>query len=260
MCGDDVDVRTFLKTHAPEGKKSDANIDEVFDRVEFPADQRTSTVNSLSGGWKMRMSVAVSILNEPELLLLDEPTNHLDRDAVIWLTNHLLSLEGVTLGVVSHDYDFIDEVCTDITHYDNGNDLTAPCKFVYYPMTFSQFQRLKPEIAAGLPRVEKGVAVAAEVLAENAESESASSVRAACLIRQPARAPRACLTRRLSVSCGAAPVVRAVDPRDVPQPVGCRVHWLHVVQIGRQNVEGARAAARTEYADVCCEANPLDCR
>ena len=52
----------------------------------------------------------------------------------------------MTIAVVSHDYDFIDAVCTDVTHYDNGGDLGKPCKFVYYPMTFSKFQRLKPEI------------------------------------------------------------------------------------------------------------------
>ena len=61
----------------------------------FPDDLKDTYVNSLSGGWKMRMSIAISILHEPELLLLDEPTNHLDRDAIEWLEKHLLSLEGV---------------------------------------------------------------------------------------------------------------------------------------------------------------------
>ncbi|EOD20147.1 hypothetical protein EMIHUDRAFT_117742 [Emiliania huxleyi CCMP1516] len=47
-------------------------------------------------------------------------------------------------------------VCTDVTHYDNGGQLGKPCRFVYYPMTFSEFQKLKPEIAAGLPRIDSG--------------------------------------------------------------------------------------------------------
>ena len=79
-------------------------------QVQFPKDERDSEVNSLAGGWKMKLSVAVSILHEPELLLLDEPTNHLDTEAIDWLKRHLLSLKGVTMAVVSHDYDFIDEV------------------------------------------------------------------------------------------------------------------------------------------------------
>uniref|UniRef100_A0A0D3I427 ABC transporter domain-containing protein n=1 Tax=Emiliania huxleyi (strain CCMP1516) TaxID=280463 RepID=A0A0D3I427_EMIH1 len=47
-------------------------------------------------------------------------------------------------------------MCTDVTHYDNGGQLGKPCRFVYYPMTFSEFQKLKPEIAAGLPRIDSG--------------------------------------------------------------------------------------------------------
>lgn len=154
LCDDGVDVRSFLKMKAPEGRKEGAIVEAVLSEVNFPDEFKATYVNSLSGGWKMRMSVAISMMHQPELLLLDEPTNHLDREAVDWLTNHLLNLKGVTIAVVSHDYDFIDAVCTDITHYDNGGQLGKPCKFVYYPMTFSEFQHLKPEVAAGLPRVD----------------------------------------------------------------------------------------------------------
>ena len=127
-------------------------------------------VNSLSVGFKMKLSVAISILHEPELLLLDEPTNHCDPQAIEWLANHLRTLEGVTMGIVSHDYDFIDAVCTDVTHYDNNGVLGTPCKFNYYPMTFSQFQALKPEIAAGLPRSDGAPMGAAK--SEATESEA----------------------------------------------------------------------------------------
>jgi len=158
VCDDGIDVRQYLMMKAPEHLETEAKkaakIDEILEQVEFPVAERTSFVNSLSGGWKMRLSVALSILHEPELLLLDEPTNHLDPGAVAWLTNHLLSLEGVTMAIVSHEYDFIDDVCTDVTHYDNNGQLGKPCKFVYYPMTFKQFQKLKPEIAAGLPQAD----------------------------------------------------------------------------------------------------------
>jgi len=175
-CEEGILVRDFLKTEAPEDKRGKEAIEAILDRVQFPAEFRDTTVTSLSGGWKMRMLVAISILHEPQLLLLDEPTNHLDRDAIDWLVAHLKSLTGVTMAVVSHDYDFIDEVCSDVTHYDNGGELGKPCKFVYYPMTFKEFQILKPEIAAGLPQVDKGVASTADVQAANKTPSEVSAV------------------------------------------------------------------------------------
>eukprot|EP00308_Calcidiscus_leptoporus_P024138 CAMPEP_0119354166 /NCGR_PEP_ID=MMETSP1334-20130426/3204_1 /TAXON_ID=127549 /ORGANISM="Calcidiscus leptoporus, Strain RCC1130" /LENGTH=1441 /DNA_ID=CAMNT_0007367649 /DNA_START=67 /DNA_END=4392 /DNA_ORIENTATION=- len=175
LCDDGIDVRSFLTDLAPADKKDEATIEGVLERVQFPEEFKTTYVNSLSGGWKMRMSVAISILHDPELLLLDEPTNHLDREAIDWLTRHLLSLEGVTIAVVSHDYDFIDEVCTDITHYDNGGELGKPCRFVYYPTSFKGFQRLKPEIAAGLPHADKMPSAAPSVVASEAGSEAGGS-------------------------------------------------------------------------------------
>ena len=134
----------------------------------------------------------------------------------------------MTIAVVSHDYDFIDAVCTDVTHYDNGGDLGKPCKFVYYPMTFSEFQRLKPEIAAGLPHADKGVATAAQVVGENktpSESDASSekgmgsrssSVRAPGRASDPRRLPRA----------RAAPMQQLTPPAPLPLQVGSGMDGL----------------------------------
>lgn len=59
----------------------------------------------------------------------------------------------MTIAVVSHDYDFLSKVVTDVVHYDNGGVPEAPCRLEYYPMGFEAFQKLKPEIASGLPKV-----------------------------------------------------------------------------------------------------------
>ena len=53
------------------------------------------------------------------LNLQDEPTNHLDVGAVAWLTGYLKQQE-TTMVVVSHDYDFLSDVATDIIYFDNG--------------------------------------------------------------------------------------------------------------------------------------------
>ena len=176
VCDDGINVKAFLKMHAPEKKSDEKSIAEVLSYVDFPEAEKDSEVNSLSVSFRMKLSVAISILHEPELLLLDEPTNHCDPTAIAWLATHLSSLEGVTMAVVSHDYDFIDRVCTDVTHYDNNGVLGTPCHFNYYPMTFGQFQKFKPEIAAGLPRHDGAPVGGSEASgSEKAPSEKAAS-------------------------------------------------------------------------------------
>ncbi|KAI1849318.1 hypothetical protein JX266_004813 [Neoarthrinium moseri] len=74
-------------------------------------------VSSLSGGWKMRTSLAAALLQDCDILILDEPTNFLDLFGIMWLQQHLTALadtpEPPTLVLVSHDRDFI-SLCTDL--------------------------------------------------------------------------------------------------------------------------------------------------
>ena len=88
-----------------------------------------------------------------------------------------MGLEGVTILLVSHDYDFLDEVATDIAHYDNGGKAGNPCRLVYYRTGFKGFQKLKPEIVAGLPTAAKTMgAVGGGASESESESESDGSL------------------------------------------------------------------------------------
>lgn len=52
--------------------------------LQFTEELLQTPTASLSGGWRMRVSLASALFAQPELLLLDEPTNHLDFPAVTW--------------------------------------------------------------------------------------------------------------------------------------------------------------------------------
>ena len=68
-------------------------------------------VDSLSGGWRKRLSIACALALEPDCVLLDEPTNHLDIESILWLENYLDSLR-CALVFVSHDRYFIERLAT----------------------------------------------------------------------------------------------------------------------------------------------------
>jgi elongation factor 3 len=95
-------------------------------------------VSSLSGGWKMKLALVRAILMDAQVLLMDEPTNHLDTASVAWLTEHLQGLKDVTMMIVSHDTQFLDDVVTDILHYEQQ-------KLVPYHGSLSHFVSLHPE-------------------------------------------------------------------------------------------------------------------
>ena len=76
--------------------------------------------SDLSGGEKMRVSLARLIVDRPDILLLDEPTNHLDMEAVEWLENYLSSYGGAVF-VITHDRHFIDQVANRVIELDGGH-------------------------------------------------------------------------------------------------------------------------------------------
>jgi ATP-binding cassette subfamily F protein 3 len=66
-------------------------------------------IESLSGGWIMRASLARILLSAPDLILLDEPTNHLDLESLLWLEDYLTGVTSALL-IISHDRVFLNRV------------------------------------------------------------------------------------------------------------------------------------------------------
>ncbi len=85
----------------------------------FRVDELEQPVDSFSGGWRMRLQLARTLICPSDLLLLDEPTNHLDLDALVWLESWLKRYSG-TLLVISHDREFLDAVCSTTVHLEGG--------------------------------------------------------------------------------------------------------------------------------------------
>jgi ATP-binding cassette subfamily F protein 1 len=85
----------------------------ILSGLQFTEEMKLKATKDFSGGWRMRISLARALFRRPTLLLLDEPTNHLDLNAVIWLDTYLTKWKN-TLLIVSHDQDFMNNVCTDI--------------------------------------------------------------------------------------------------------------------------------------------------
>ena len=104
------------KIEAADGWKFQHKIESMLKRFGLFADQR---MKDLSGGWRRRVLLAKSLINEPDLLLLDEPTNHLDIETIKWLEARLQEFRG-SLLFVSHDRAFIKALASNIIELDRG--------------------------------------------------------------------------------------------------------------------------------------------
>jgi lipooligosaccharide transport system ATP-binding protein len=85
-------------------------------------DKADDQVDVLSGGMRRRLTIARSLINEPDLLLLDEPTTGLDPQArhVLWDRLYRLKQEGVTLILTTHYMDEAEQLCDRLVVMDHG--------------------------------------------------------------------------------------------------------------------------------------------
>ena len=112
-------------------------IAETLQGLGFTPDQFERPAETLSGGERTRMALALVLLQQPDLLLLDEPTNHLDIQAIEWLEDHLQRFPGAVVAI-SHDRRFLDRMATHTWDLDFG-------ALEEYPGNYSRFLSLKAE-------------------------------------------------------------------------------------------------------------------
>merc|ERR1719199_1927034 len=112
---------------------------ELLHGLGFTKQMMNKHTKDMSGGWRMRVSLAQALFVEPTLLLLDEPTNHLDLGACVWLEEYLKKYPN-TLLFTSHSEDFMNGVCTNIMQ------LTEKGTLVVWGGNYDQYMKTRTEI------------------------------------------------------------------------------------------------------------------
>lgn len=94
---------------------------ELLEFVQL-AERAGERVDPLSGGMKRRLTIARSLMSEPDLLLLDEPTTGLDPQArhILWDRLYRLKQRGVTLVLTTHYMDEAEQLCDRLVVMDGG--------------------------------------------------------------------------------------------------------------------------------------------
>ena len=138
--------KQIVITHIIESTgKSKEECVAKLQELEFTEDHLNGSIGALSGGWQMKMRLVRAVLMEPDIFLLDEPTNHLSHSAVQWITDYLQNLTYQTVLTVSHDTTFLENIATDVIHYEQ-RDVWGPYrKLVHYKGKMSEFVQKQPQ-------------------------------------------------------------------------------------------------------------------
>ena len=120
-----------------DGYTANTRASQLLAGLGFSSNDEHRASSEFSGGWQMRLNLAKALMCRSDLLLLDEPTNHLDLDTIIWLESWLRNYRG-TLLLISHDRDFLNNICTHIAHLEQQN-------IQLYTGNYSAFERIRAE-------------------------------------------------------------------------------------------------------------------
>jgi ATP-binding cassette subfamily F protein 3 len=113
------------------GYSLDHRAREILTGLGFHPSELERPIESLSGGWKMRVALAKILLLQPDVLLMDEPTNHLDVESILWLELWLAEFEGVLL-MTSHDREFMNRIVKKVIAIEDGTITSYSGNYDFY--------------------------------------------------------------------------------------------------------------------------------
>jgi ATP-binding cassette subfamily F protein 3 len=136
---DDPDHERLLKDYetavarfnAKDGYAFAAQAKQILAGFGFRESDFTKNCADFSGGWKMRIMLAVILLSKPDIMLLDEPTNHLDTESLEWLESWLKGYPG-TIVTIAHDRVFLDKIVTVVAEIANRTITLYKGNYSYY--------------------------------------------------------------------------------------------------------------------------------
>lgn len=117
----EANLRVFGRYHLIGEPELSARVDELVDFLQLGS-HRDVPVRALSGGFKRRLAIALSLMNRPELLVLDEPTTGLDPAVrlALWASIRELRSQGTTILATTHYMDEAERLCDLVGIVDGG--------------------------------------------------------------------------------------------------------------------------------------------
>jgi len=176
---------TIVEEHGPDDERLEAIYDRLGTLDPTGAEPRARKILSglgfadhlvpmdrktkhMSGGWRMRVSLAKALFAAPSLLLLDEPTNHLDLETVDCLVTALRNFKGGVM-VITHNMSLINAVCREIWVIEGGE----------VNVFHGEFEEYRDELAEKLAAVVDEDPEEKRLAKEKAEAQAAKAAAAA---------------------------------------------------------------------------------